>query len=422
MEFARSINPKIELVDRGGEFGVAIGADVSPTSSKPVFVGSNGWDASVSLDHPQTVHASRNPFGPGAAACLSVGEVFRQVFDLNDPPASSYTMSTLDLALEPTANNISIDDVDVQSAVLVGVGAIGNAAVWALGNAPIGGLVHLVDAQRTELSNLQRYILCNRTDEGRSKVRLARQFLSNGIRGVAHEQEWTHFVANGRRRWSHVLVALDSAQARRDVQSSLPEWIANAWTQPGDLGVSVHPWSEEGACLACLYLPTEVVPGEDRVIGSAIGLTSDIELLQIRRLLHTNSPLPAELYQQVSSFIGVPPEDLARFADRPLRELYVEGLCGGAVLPLSRVGHPSQEVHVPIAHQSALAGVLLAGRLVAKAIGRSPDSTQVTRVDVLRGPARYLSQPAQKDARGICICQDQIYRAVFNKKYTQRGT
>jgi len=114
-----------------------------------------------------------------------------------------------------------------------------------------------------------------------------------------------------------------------------------------------------------------------------------------------------------SGHLGIPADDLARFADLPLRSLYAEGLCGGAILPLSRIGRPSQDVHVPIAHQSALAGVLLGSRLVARAIGHATNVSSVSRIDVLRPLGEYLTQPRQKDSRGICICQDHVYQEAF---------
>jgi len=417
IKLAQAINPNIEIVEGAGDFAIGIGSDASPRSANLIFVGSSGWDAHLSLDRPQTVGSTHNPFGPGAAACLGVGEIFRQVFETGGSRLSTVAFSTLDLTSQPTTDNVTIDGTDIGTAVLVGVGAIGNAATWALGRAPLSGELHLVDHQRTELSNLQRYVLCERDDADRSKVDLAEESLQSGLRGISHDETWERFVAGHGHHWDQVLVALDTAQGRRDVQASLPRWIANAWTQPGDLGVSVHPWNESSACLACLYLPAGQAPGEDRVIGSALGLTSDMDLLQIRRLLHTNSPLPPELLGRVSAHLGVSPEELAPFSDRPLRTLYVEGLCGGAVLPLSRIGSPTQDVHVPIAHQSALAGVLLAGRLVARAMGRAPEGTCVTRVDVLQPLSEYLTQPMQKDSRGICICQDQLYQEVFRSKY-----
>jgi hypothetical protein len=417
IDLAKSINPKLDIVGEECDFGIGIGSSASPNCARAVFAGSDGWDGTLSSDGPQDSGDSGNPFGAGAAACLAVGEVFRQVFAIGSPLSTAVTLSTLDSASRPSKARLVLDGVDIGSAVLVGVGAIGNATVWALGRSPIIGEIHLVDSEQTELSNLQRYVLTTREDDDAIKVDLAAKFLSGGIRGVAHADRWEHFVAKNGYRWSEVLVALDSAQGRRDVQASLPEWIANAWTQPGDLGVSVHPWGETGACLACMYVPNGSLPGEDRIIGSALGLTSDIELLNIRRLLHTNSPLPPELYGQVALHLAIDPSDFGSFSERPLRALYVEGLCGGALVPLSRIGRPTQDVHVPVAHQSALAGVLLGARLVSRALGQTPDSTEVTRIDVLRPLGEYLTQPMQKDARGLCICQDKVYQETWRTKY-----
>ena len=417
VDLAKSINPNLEITTADCDFGIGIGSKASPKSARAVFAGSDGWDGSLSSDGPQASGNSGNPFGAGAAACLAVGEVFRQVFEIGSPTPSVVTLSTLDAASQPSKVNLDLDGIDIGSAVLVGVGAIGNATVWALGRSPVTGEIHLVDNERTELSNLQRYVLTTRADDDAIKVDLAAKFLSGGIRGVAHADRWEHFVAKNGYRWSQVLVALDSAQGRRDVQASLPEWIANAWTQPGDLGVSDHPWGGTGACLACMYVPDRSLPGEDRIIGSALGLTSDMELLHIRRLLHTNSPLPTEFYGQVATHLGIDPSDLGAFSEHPLRALYVEGLCGGALLPLSRMGRPAQDVHVPIAHQSALAGVLLGARLISRALGHTPDSTEVTRIDVLQPLGDYLTQAMQKDARGLCICQDKVYQEAWSAKY-----
>jgi len=104
----------------------------------------------------------------------------------------------------------------------------------------------------------QRYVLGERSDEGRSKVELAKSYLRGPLKPVAHQKKWAEFVRTAGYDWPHVLVALDTAADRRSVQASLPKWIANSWTQPGDLGLSVHgQFDGPGACLSCLYLLTQ---------------------------------------------------------------------------------------------------------------------------------------------------------------------
>ena len=77
----------------------------------------------------------------------------------------------------------------------------------------------------------------------------------NGALGAeAYKCEIAEFLQKKRYKVDRLLLALDSAYHRRAAQASLPRWIANAWTQPGDLGVSTHDFLD-GACVYCLYLP-----------------------------------------------------------------------------------------------------------------------------------------------------------------------
>ena len=87
------------------------------------------------------------------------------------------------------------------------------------------------------------------------------------------------------------------------------------------------------------------------------------------------------------------------FEGRPLRALYTEGFCGGAVIPLGEPGTPANEVHVPLAHQSALAGVLLAAAGVRMGLSGRADSV-VTQYDVLKPQERFHMYPAAKHAWG----------------------
>ena len=127
--------------------------------------------------------------------------------------------------------------------------------------------------------------------------------------------------------------------------------------------------------------------------------------------------MPRALLTTIEKQLELPAGAADAFDGRTLRELYIEGLCGGTLVSLDQLGRPRQEVHVPIAHQSALAGVLLAGRLVAERLGLVPDQTTVTRINVMHTLGEDLAQPMQKDPRGICICQDPVYRAAYEGKW-----
>ena len=86
------------------------------------------------------------------------------------------------------------------------------------------------------------------------------------------------------------------------------------------------------------------------------------------------------------------------------------------MIPLGDPGKPANDVHVPLAHQSALAGVLLAAAGVRMGLSGRVDSV-VTRYDVLKPQKRFQVSPAAKHAGERCICQDADYREVYRRKY-----
>jgi hypothetical protein len=252
-------------------------------------------------------------------------------------------------------------------------------------------------------------VLAERNDVGRAKVTVAKRTLR---RAVTFAGDWSTFVELRGYRHAVVLAALDSAQDRRAIQATLPELVLNAWTQPGDLGVSSHDFVH-GACLACLYLPTGPGKNEDQIYAEALGVPEQLGL--VRTLLYSGQPVPDQLLNLIINRLQVPIDAVQPFSGRSIRELYTEGICGGVVVPIGRAGSPRVEVHVPLAHQSALAGVLLGARLFAT---RRPRSTLITRLNVMRSiNPKYVTQPRTKDSRGICFCQDRDYVRAYLSKY-----
>jgi hypothetical protein len=412
-ELATEINPNIEIVNDESNITLCIG-DADGGEGKNHFVGSSGWDAHYSPTDHRPIGESNIPFGAGVAACLGAAAVFRAVFVDDADSENEVTFSSFDF--EPSATTDAPTNLDVEipsTTVLVGVGAIGHGALWALARSGVDGELDLVDHDVIELGNLQRYALTKRNDVDRTKVELAAEQLPS-LTVNRHAMPWAEFAAANGYRWEHVLVALDNAADRRAVQDALPRWVANGWTQPGDFGVSVHPWTE-GACLACLYLQKGEGPSEDEQVAAAFGLPAQRD--EFRRLLVGNEPTPGQLLAEAAAALQIDPEPLMAFEGRTLREIYVEGICGGAAVPLDRVGVPAADVHVPLAHQSTMAGILLAARLFREVLGRSGPGAEATRIDLLRPLGTNLTNPVAKDGRGICICQDPVFQAVYSEKW-----
>ncbi|MGI8413457.1 MAG: E2 ligase fold family C protein [Solirubrobacteraceae bacterium] len=418
---AREINPLIELGEGQSELGLVIGDGIQTAAKAPIFLGSDRWNAFMSSREPLRVGDSANPFGAGVAACLGVAALFRQVVLGSAPPSSEAAATVTFSAWTCDLGQASGPDVDAQvnDAVLVGGGAIGNAATWALARTQLSGSLHIVDHEAVELSNLQRYVLAVRSDDGATKANLLSSWFQGRLSAIPSVATWQDFVASQGYAWRWALVGLDSARDRRAVQASLPEHIINAWTQPGDLGVSVHPALDAGACLSCLYLPAGQVPNEDELVAHALGLDHARFGLQIRQLLDAGGTPPRELLDEVAAHLQVERDQIGPYETRPLRDLYVEGICGGGLVSLDRLGSPHQELHVPLAHQSTLAGVLLAARYVRLLMGEGPDRASVTRLNVMREISHHPTQAAAKRDDGLCICQDPVYALRYDQKWRE---
>lgn len=417
---ARQINPSIEIVGvEQASIGIAVGSTEQrfPTT---VFAGSAGWDAFVDAARPQEVGRSANPLGAGAAACLAAGAVFRALF-CEGRVDSDLRFSTWLGDVGAAPESAPAPGRDVGELVLVGAGAIGNGAAWALARFVAGhGHVHVVDDESIDLGNLQRYVLARRSDENAVKAEVAARSFGHAAVATPHAQSWAQFVAEHGYRWDLVLLALDSAEARRDVQGSLPRRLVNAWTQPGDLGVSSHSaFGLDGACVACLYLPETATQNEDEVVAIALGVPHRVH--DVRTLLHTGGAVDEGLLTDVAAGLSRPTEDVMQFAGRPIRELYVKGVCGGALVPLGRGGRPRDAVHVPLAHQSALSGVLLAAAAARQSMEGMPDISRITRLDVLRQVGVSLSQPARQRGDGRCLCEDPDFVAAYRAKWCPDG-
>ena len=410
-ELARRINPCIELSGQPTVEVVIGSAEVRQGASRIVFVGSSGWSAKLSTRNPQGCGNTNNPYGAGLAACLAAADLFRSVF-LTGAELDGDFEFTFPTLTEET-NDVEGISGNVGSLVLAGAGAIGNAAAWALSRTDVNGSIEIVDHESVDLGNLQRYVLAERDDENEPKAKLVAGIFAGRLNAKAQECKIAEFLKKKHHKVDNLLLALDSAKDRRAAQASLPRQITNAWTQPGDLGVSTHNFLE-GACVSCLYLPDGEQKNEDEIIAEALGVSEN--LMDVRALLHRNEGTPRDLLEAIAAAGNIPLKKLLPFEGRPLRQLYTDGFCGGAVIPLDMIGAPADDVHVPLAHQSAMAGVLLAGVGVQLGLGASGGSV-VAQYNVLKPQARFHVHPVTKKVGGKCICQDKDYVDVYRKKH-----
>lgn len=425
---ARSINPNIEFTTEinAATVRIVIGSMPVVSAVPTIYVGSDNWITALSSITPVESGNSDNPFGAAAAACFGVANVFRTTFADQLAGASSeenWKISLLDVDERTALFNPPLESIDLGESHLVGVGAIGNAAVWALARAPfLKGTLHLIDNEEIDDTNPQRYVLTGANDAGISKVVLAQKALSQSPLEVhPHALSWGQYLRM-RDNWclDRVAVALDTPEDRRLVQTALPRWIVNAWTQPDDLGVSRHDFANGQACLMCLYMPEGAVPDLDDQIVRALNLPEDDETLRaVRLLLFTEEPVGIPWVERIAAANGVATKRLLELQNLPMRSFYQKAVCGGVLLSLgANIGTTPRNTEVPMAFQSALAGILLATELVAHAAElKNSHHCVTTKLNLLRPLGCDLSLPAPQHSSSKCICQDEDYIKVYRNKY-----
>jgi hypothetical protein len=441
-----AINPSLEATLGQGE-GSDYALRFSPraSSARQVSVWASGWNVLIDGGPSPLVVDPKQPPSPlaaCAAATIGVGEVFRGVFEqeLGDRGRRALTPEGLNLVTLGRATDsvpLASPDLFIERFYLVGAGAIGQAAIYALKHSGLRGAICAVDPESVELSNLQRYVLTRDADIGVKKTALVvRELSGTGLSVVPVDAPWSGALVQFDEQ-RPVLVALDSAEDRIAVQASLPGPIYNAYTQPRDLGWSRHERFGEEACLACLYWPTHARPNRHEQIAEALkqsphrvlayllsGTSAGQPLLPqaIPVIAGQEAPLEAEgwtersILDDVAETAEVERAKLEPWSERPLADLYQDGICGGALLE-SRIGEVPRDVLVPLAHQSALAGVMLAAQFIASsdpALRPLRPSEVEGRFDVLSGPGQIL--PVPRGRSEACLCADADFVAAHQAK------
>lgn len=384
-----------------------------------ICASSDGWIAKI-LERPASCGGTNNPIGAAAAACLAAANVFRVIFSRQLP--DSALDKDLSLCLFDYRVNDShchnchpgVDGSIMEDTTLVGAGAIGNGALWALARTPIGGVLNVVDPESIDETNPQRYVLtdCACRIE---KVELAANSLRHSRLNLApFKGDWADFIA-ANIPFSLVATAVDTAEARVEIQAGLPRHVLNAWTQSGDLGVSRHSFLGDQACLACLYIPPYARPSEDLLVQQAIRFSGDI--MAVRNMLYTDEPLDTNWIERIAADMKADRALLLPFLGRSLRELYQQGICGGTLLPVSS-DESNSAISVPMAFQSAMAGIMLAAEILCFSLGKSSSPPPVTtKINLLRPIGPLLSEPESKHPSGRCICQDPDFIAAYQRKF-----
>lgn len=407
---ARNINPTIEIVSESPAAATIVCGSVDYKGG--IHAGATGWVAHLHHESAPPVGPA-NPYAAGAAACLACAELFRRIF-LKSPPESDVSLSLLDYGTNAGAR-LPRRAINIRDVLFIGVGAVGNAALWCLArDTRLRGRLYVIDPEKIELSNLQRYVLTALPDVDTPKVELAQRVLTGTeLAVVPHEQSLEQFAeAHNPITIPVTVVSVDNVDGRRSAQALLPRLVVNGWTGGEALGASWHVFSRDAACLACLYHPRGQGLSAVDQAAKTFGLATERAAL----LWVTNHPLSADDIRSAASTLGVAEGVLNPWRKRSLGELYTDVACGAVPLDVGGLGKVET---VPLAHQSALAGILMAAELIKRSQSTLNRSSQteslVTWDNVLRSPPKLWTRPRAREPG--CICGDPIYQDVYREKW-----
>lgn len=135
---AKSINPGIGIRRSGKNATVCVAAGAAHPSLRcsTFFMGSKGWTSRKGSVRSGSTFL---PYGAGAGSCLAAANVFRTIFGIahRRRPRRQHRSLLAHLgkgkAVDPSSCDLS---VDLGETHLVGLGAIGNGALWAFAPIP----------------------------------------------------------------------------------------------------------------------------------------------------------------------------------------------------------------------------------------------------------------------------------------------
>ena len=391
---------------------LSIGAGPSLLADRQVMVCGSHWQAALDCDLPG---AGEGVLGPLYAATMGAAQVLLHTLEMADGTyrtMAPFSFSLLNL-LPHGPSSHTMPPVSLPEAHLVGVGAVGSAAVYALAHLDdVRGTLHLIDNETVDDSNRKRYLLMRRGDIGEKKVDVAGEALrDSAIDVTSYPGVFAGYVKDyPEARVNLLLSPVDSEEGRRALARMLPRRIINAATGGTTVTLSTHGFADGKACLHCLYLLEANQPSQEEIMAADMGLPPDT----IRMLVETNEPVGRKLVARIEQHRDAAPGEWAGHVGSPIHSFYAKAVCGDAAIDL-----PTANVIAPLPFISAAAGILLAAELtkMGHADLRTYTLDNYFRVDTLEQPQPEFRWTRSRDPSGRCICRDSDYVDAYSEKY-----
>ena len=390
---------------------LSIGEAPDTPATREVVIRGSQWCAALDCN---LQGAGEGVLGSLYAATMGAAQVLLHVLDMAGAPYKPMTgfhFSLLD-QLPSGRDGAELKKVSIPEAHLVGVGAVGSAAVYTLAHLDdVVGRLHIIDNEKIEEPNLNRYVLARGRNIDKWKADVAAEALrSTGIKAEPYRGAFASYTREHGDLVDLLLSLVDSEEGRRALAKMLPRRVINAATGGTTVTISTHGFADGKACLHCLYLaePNRETPEE--IMARDMGLSPGL----VQKLIETNDPVDEELAAQIERNRGAKSGTWASHAGLPINSFYVKAVCGDAELRL-----PTANVIAPLSFISAAAGIMVAVELIKAGhpeLGRwSPNN--YFRVDTISRPNPAFRKLRLQDPSGRCICRDTDYMEVYSEKY-----
>jgi len=365
-----------------------------------------------------------NPFGALMAVPLGVAEVFKRLLQPREDKAAYFgdvTFSAFDYSVGAMAVGPRLPEaVQLPSALLAGVGAVGNAFLLALSHVPgLRGELTTVDRQHLDdPTNLNRYALAFEEhiipQRPLPKVALASRLFDGSdvcVRPLAEDldQALARIYGGELRRPEVVLSAVDNNSARETLQKLWPDLLLEGATDETTSQVSRHDHAQGLACLMCIHSG----PGADTQpfsYGKTIAEASGFPEARISAALRDAS---ATVTDEDVRAAGPEKRDfLAQRVGRPICSVLTE------IEQLSVKPRGELPVRPAVSFVSMTSGTLLAAEYVKHAAGVGSPLETFFQMDLMFPLTSAFLQPVEKAKGCYCVQRSEEvarYRAAVEE-------
>ena len=373
------------------DFAIGVGAAAPPgCAADSTAVGADGWTATAGSC--AALGGGSGPAGPLTAAALAAAEALKSVFSIGEARGAArlpdpYEWSAWPAAAAPGAPTDG-EELDLGEVHVFGVGAVTHALLWLLCRWPgdVRGRLHLVDPDRYDAGNLQRYPGTVPGDIGRPKAstmagRMRRACPNLDV--AAHDTDMNDYFAasNPGCLVQTAVCGLDSKEGRRQLGLKIPRAAINMWTSEFHAGASTFSLDDEWPCIECAY--PEPAGGSPADETSSIHRELGLAPRRVRELLDSGRSIVREDAEVIGAATGADPRAILL---KPIRSVRAEMCATGNIAALDE--RDEADMQVPLAFASAMAGTAGLVELARAARGgkRHPDQFQVS---VLKYPTSH---------------------------------